>query len=76
MKFHYYDIVDNKIDKYHGEVAGIFSDLHKYNGMSFGEAEIYYKTANGKITEVICQAFSESSARKAVNSLLDSVSIQ
>ena len=73
MKHYYYDIQNNKIDEYNGEVAGTSDEFHHYDEKSFGVEEIYYKTADGKVVEIICEAFSEANARKAVTDFLDNL---
>lgn len=72
MKFYQFDIQNNKIDEYNGEVSGISHEYHQYI-KSFGVEEVYYKTKNGIVTDIICEAFSEKTAIEAVNSFLSSL---
>lgn len=69
MKFFYYDIQNNKIDESNGEISGIGDNFHQIQ-KSFGVEEIYCKTKAGRIIEIICEAFTEQSATKAVNEYL------
>lgn len=71
--FYSYEIAGKKIDDYNGEVSGISSDFHHYE-KSFGEAEIYYKSKDGNVVEVICESvLGERHARKEVQTFLDNL---
>ena len=67
-----YSIGNRKITDYDGEVSGT-SDKFRHYEKSFGVEEIYYRTENGNVVEVICEAFNENGARTAVTEFLDNL---
>lgn len=70
MKHFMYSIINWRIGDFDGEVSGTseqFTQLEK----SFGVEEIHYRLENGKVVEVICEAFNENGARRAVQEFLD-----
>ncbi len=73
MKHYSFSIANNHIEEYEGEVSGTSSEYKHYKEKSFGVEEIYYKTVNGKITDIICEAFDLNSAKKATSDFLSNL---
>jgi hypothetical protein len=73
MTYFQYDIANNEIDESAGEVGGISPDFTHYTEKSFGVEEIYYRIENGKIVEIICEAFSEKEAKRSVEDFLSQI---
>ena len=70
MKHYQYSIYDWRITDSEGEVSGT-SEQFELLESSFGNENVYYRIENGKVVEVICEAFNETGARRAVNKFLD-----
>jgi hypothetical protein len=75
VKHFLFSIVNNKIDKYRGTISVTPADYNLYE-TSFGVEEIYYKAENSLIVNVICDAFNEESASKAVTQFLSELDYQ
>lgn len=72
-KYFLFSIVNNEINEFKGRVPEVFHDFHHYEDKSYGVEEIYYKTENQKLTSIICEAFNEESAQKAVMEFLSTM---
>ena len=53
MANYHYHIDNDKLKTYKGEINEIGKDFRFYEHSSFGEGNLYYKTENKKITEII-----------------------
>ena len=73
MKHFMFSIAGNKIDEYESEVSGTGPEYIHYE-KSFGVEEVYYKLTDGKVSDVICEAFTLSSATQVVNDFLSDLS--
>jgi len=70
MQYYYYDVSGDQIE-FNGQVAGPAPDFKLYE-QSFG-GDIYYKTKEGKISEVILESSSKDISRKTLNLFLSSI---
>ena len=72
MKHYLFSITNNQIEDFEGEVSGTSTEYHQLE-KSFGVEEIFYKTKDGKVNSVICEAYNERSARNAIKEFLDTL---
>lgn len=73
--FYHFDILDNQIDEFNGEVPGTSSDFKQYEAASsFQEGEVYYKMEGNTIVEVIYEtSVGAKYAREKVQEFLDNL---
>jgi hypothetical protein len=69
MKYFHYTITDGDITQFTGEVSAVPGDFIESEITLLGES-VYYKTVNGKMTEVIGEAIHEDVARQRVEEFL------
>jgi hypothetical protein len=69
MKYYHYIIKDDEFSGYQGEIDTVPSDFIEYKITLSGES-VYYKLADGKITDVIGEAIHEPAAKRRVEEFL------
>jgi hypothetical protein len=69
MRYYFLSIKDNAIDKIQSKGLGNASQYIHYEKFT-GFEEIYYKTEDGKITIVMCEATNLLAAKSAINEFL------
>jgi hypothetical protein len=69
MKYFCYLITDEEVMEFKGELSAIPPGFIEYEATLSG-LNVYYRIMNGKITEVIAEAFDEQIARERVENFL------
>lgn len=55
MAYHHYQVDNNTITNYWGEIPAVLSGFVYYEHKSFGESEIHYHVTGSKVTSVIVE---------------------
>jgi hypothetical protein len=69
MRYYFFTIKNNAIDSIQKEPTGLPVEYKSYK-KSNQQEEMYYREINGAVTNIICQAINQSSAKEAVEAFL------
>jgi hypothetical protein len=74
MKYFWYSITDDEIKDFLGEVSARSAGFIK-SAESLGGVNVYYKSKDGKLIEVIGEAIHEQAARRRIEEFLSTFNV-